>query len=421
MSIIANNQSTFSSPKNTQYLFIDMNAFFASCEQQANPNYRHRPVAVTPYAGKSGCVISPSYEAKALGIKTGTSVGDAQKICPNIIIVESNVNDYLQIHNKLKQILFSFSPFVRVMSVDEAAIKLSPSEQTSKIAKNIALFIKQKIYDSLGKYMRSSIGIGPNIYLSKQAAEFEKPDGLTEIKLNKLPYYYEQIKLRDLKGINFRIEARLNSVGFYKPIELYLTSANNLRKKMGIMGEYWHLNLHGYDVLCNMPNSSNNKEDLPKSIGHSHVLEPKYRNWISAWAVCQKLITRAAMRLREQDLNAGGVSLYIGGYNHFRFLKGVKVPYFSDSFTFTRQIKFLWDQIDKQQTPMHIGVKMFNIAQSRNNQISIFPKEDKIQKIFNSVDLINDKYGSFTIQPASILFAEDSAPNRIAFGKPIYE
>ena len=129
-----------------------MNAFFASCEQQDNVGYRHKPVAVTPINTDTGCIISPSYEAKAYGVKTGCSVREAKKLCPGIIIIEAHVKKYLQFNQQLVRVLFNFSPFVTVKSVDEAVICLSPAEKNSEVALKLAQDIKYQI--SKIKYLR---------------------------------------------------------------------------------------------------------------------------------------------------------------------------------------------------------------------------------------------------------------------------
>lgn len=404
------NRTKIDAVKDTQFLFIDMNAFFASCEQQTNPNLRYKPVAVAPFKGDSGCIISPSYEAKAYGIKTGMLVKKAKEICPKITILESDVSKYLKIHNKIKQILFSFSPFVKVLSVDEAAIYLSPSEQKTRVAFDIALKIKQAIYEKIGKYMHSSVGIGPSIYMAKQASEIEKPNGLKEIKLKEIPKYLSTISLTDLKGINTRTKIRLNNLEIYTPLDLYHTPVQNLREKLGIAGEYWYLILRGQDIT--------NFEACEKSIGHSHVLEPKYRNWNCAWSVCQKLISKAGYRLRKAGLVAGGIYLQINCFNKYSFHKALKTNTFSDDYNFSRHIKFLFEKINRLNKPIRVAVGLFNLNKSNFFQNDLFFKNYKNKLIYDVVDKVNDKYGAFTIKSASILLVEDSAPNRISFGKP---
>ncbi|MCL5795332.1 MAG: hypothetical protein M1338_03160 [Patescibacteria group bacterium] len=397
------------SPKDTRYLFIDMNSFFASCEQEKNISYRHKPLVVTPVNVASGCVIAASYEAKAYGIKTGTLVRQAREILPQVIVCESNVNLYLDFHHKLVKILGQFSPFIKILSVDEAVIKLSPSEQNSARALTIARAIKEKIREKMGKYLRSSVGIGPNIWLAKMAAESEKPDGLVEVRINSLSSFLEKLKLTDFTGINSRLEKRLNYLNIFKPMDLYLASAEELRKKMGIVGEYWYFRLHGYEM-------DEQRAEIPKSIGHSHILEPSLRSWSKAWAVCQKLAERAGRRLRADKLVAGGACLWIRYLGQKGWHQYLKTPQFSDSQTFLKYILILWDQAPKDARPLGLGVRMVNLSYQAGFQQSIFSLEQRLISLYQAVDKINDRYGSFTIKPANILPVESSAPRRIAFG-----
>lgn len=401
------------SPQNTQYLFLDMNSFFASCEQQANIELRHKPIAVTPINTPNCCIVSASYEAKAYGIKTGILNKDAKMICPQIIIIEADVKKYLQYHQKLVRVLSSFSPFVIVKSVDEAVIKLTPNEQNTVAAINLAKQIKDQIRQDLGQYLKCSIGIGPNVWLSKMAAESQKPDGLVELKLTDLPQFFEKLKLTDLKGIARRMEIQLNYRGFQKPIDLYLSSAENLRRKLGICGEYWYLRMHGYDI-----DAPQYQSPLPKSIGQSHVLEPKYRTWVQAWSVCQKLVERAGARLRTQNLTASGVYLAVRIIGNPSWVKSYKTSPFSDSQTFLKHIGKFWQKISKKGQPLKIGVGLFNLSKPVGYQSKIFPQLQKLDNLYQAIDQINDRYGSFTIKPANLLSVENSAPVRISFGQP---
>ncbi|OGD65447.1 hypothetical protein A3F08_00265 [Candidatus Berkelbacteria bacterium RIFCSPHIGHO2_12_FULL_36_9] len=404
--------SQLSNPKNTQYLFIDMNSFFASCEQQANPLYRNKPIAVTPVNCDNGCIVSASYDAKAKEIKTGTLVKEAKRLCPNIIIRESNTYLYIDYHRKIVKILESFSPFLSIRSVDEAVIKLSPSEQNTSIAMEIGRKIKQKIQQNVGEYLKSSIGIGLNVFLAKQATEFRKPDGLYEIKLENLEWYYQQIKLTDIKGIAQGMERQLYERKIYTPLDFYHSTQEDLMDKLGAVGNYWYLKLHGYDL-------DEKVLETPKTVGHSHVLEPKYRNWNSTWAVCQKLMEKVAYRLRAYGLKTNGVYLGVRFYNG-GFSKRIKTSPFSDSRTLTRIIYRLWKEIDKNNTPFKISVTLYDLTRSPAQQLKLFTSMNKDEAISVTMDLINDKYGAFSLKPASILSAEKSAPDRIAFGRPIY-
>src|SRR5258708_35644206 len=92
------------------WLFLDLNAYFASVEQQVTPALRGKPVVVVPVMADSTCCIAASYEAKAYGIKTGTRVGDAKKLCPGLRLVEARHELYVLYHHRIVDTVASCVP-----------------------------------------------------------------------------------------------------------------------------------------------------------------------------------------------------------------------------------------------------------------------------------------------------------------------
>src|SRR5829696_9993103 len=130
-----------------RHLFLDMNAFFASCEQQAKPELRNRPVAVIPTNAETTACIAASYEAKAFGVKTGTPVWEARKLCPGIVCVVANHKRYVVMHNRVLAAVRRVVPIESVMSIDEMACRLVGDERNSDRATAIAGKIKTEIYN----------------------------------------------------------------------------------------------------------------------------------------------------------------------------------------------------------------------------------------------------------------------------------
>src|ERR1700758_5638171 len=93
-------KSDFQTP-HLNWLFVDLNSYFASVEQQDRPELRGKPVGVVPMLADTTCCIAASYEAKAHGVKTGTIVADAKKMCPNIILVEGRHELYVEYHHRI--------------------------------------------------------------------------------------------------------------------------------------------------------------------------------------------------------------------------------------------------------------------------------------------------------------------------------
>ena len=160
------------------YLHIDLNSFFASVEQQLHPEYRGKPTAVVPTMADTTCCIAASYEAKALGIKTGTQVGEARRICPGIILVNGDHAEYARVSAEIVDAVERVCPVAHKPSIDEVQCQLMGREREPPNARRIALAIKQAIQDDVGETLRCSIGMAPNRYLAKIASDMQKPDGL---------------------------------------------------------------------------------------------------------------------------------------------------------------------------------------------------------------------------------------------------
>ena len=111
------------------WLMLDLNAFFASCAQQANPALRGKPVGVVPVKAETTCCIAASYEAKRFGVKTGTMVREARQMCPGIVFVKANPKLFTQYHHAILEAVESCLHIDKVLSIDEVACKLMGRER----------------------------------------------------------------------------------------------------------------------------------------------------------------------------------------------------------------------------------------------------------------------------------------------------
>lgn len=230
-------------------IFVDMNSFFATVEQQYNYWLRRRPVGVCVYTGQHGCIISPSTEAKAMGVKTGMRLSDAVKICPEIVPVETRPERYREIHVKLIKVLKNYSEDVIPKSIDEAIVDLSSYKLYHKDPEKIAKHIKKDIKEQIGDYLTCSIGIAPNAFLAKFAAELKKPDGLTIITPENIDEKLASVDLTDLPGISYGIANRLKTGGIMNPVQLRHSTPQALKAACrSIIGVYWHQRLNFSEV-----------------------------------------------------------------------------------------------------------------------------------------------------------------------------
>ncbi len=411
------------------WLFVDLNSYFASCEQQARPELRGLPVGVVPMMADTTCCIAASYEAKAFGVRTGTIVADAKRMCPEIVLVEARHELYTEFHHRIVEAVESCVPVTAVCSIDEMACRLIGRERHLRAALDLGVQVKETIRDRVGPMLRSSVGLATSRYLAKIASDMEKPDGLVALPLDILPEALRQLTLRDLPGIGTRTEKRLNEKGLHTMDQLLALDCDQLGEIWGsVWGQrLWHW-LRGEDFEMA-------ELEHQKSISHSHVLAPEMRTPEKAWAVAHKLLHKAAMRLRAKDLWASNIGLAIGfavprsantpvsrfGVPARGWRSEIKLHECQDNQTLIAALRRLWDSHPsgaQYQHPYFIGVQLNNLVPDRLHTLALFDglEEEQSRTRLNAVmDQINDKYGMSTLAPAAMLTAWKAAPTRIAF------
>ena len=158
-------------------------------------------VAVVPVETDSTCAIAASYEAKAFGVRTGTPIYDAKKMCPGLICVPARHELYVEYHHRVIAEVDKHIPIEAVCSIDEVACRLMKNEASVEAATAIARAIKRGLKANVGEYIRCSIGIAPNKLLAKMSSELQKPDGLTILTMNDVPARIWPLAVNKLPGV----------------------------------------------------------------------------------------------------------------------------------------------------------------------------------------------------------------------------
>ncbi|MEM6781734.1 MAG: impB/mucB/samB family protein [Pseudomonadota bacterium] len=324
-----------------KYLFLDLNSYFASVEQQENPILRGKPIAVTPMVTDATCAIAASYEAKAYGVKTGTKIYEARRLCPGLKCVLARHDKYVEYHHKILDATERHLPVNKVWSIDEFDCILLGREREPDNARALAQNIKESIWRNVGEAINCSIGIAPNSFLAKVATEIEKPDGLVLMHPEDLPGRLLDLKLMDLPGINVGMMARLERARIKTVEQLWNTSPKQARAIWGsVQGERFWYWLHGYDVPYQSTNTS--------MVGHSRVLDPDLRTPEKARSMARRLLVKAGYRLRRKEFYASRLSLSVRFVDRTRWGHDIQFAAAHDPFTFLHYLNELWEMMEYQ-------------------------------------------------------------------------
>ncbi|MDG2001001.1 MAG: impB/mucB/samB family protein [Alphaproteobacteria bacterium] len=379
------------------WLYLDLNSYFASVEQQLQPKLQNKPVAIVPTMTDATCAIAASYEAKAYGVKTGTMIYEAKKLCPEIICVQANHENYVMYHHKILAEIDKYIPIEIISSIDEVACKLIGSQKNEAQARKIAKNIKIGIQENIGQYIRCSIGIAPNRFLAKTASNLEKPDGLQVLYSKDIPDSIKHFKLSDLTGIGRAMEYRLNKSGILSIQELYNISPKHMRKIWGnVQGEkFWYM-LRGKEIA--------DIKTERKTIGHSHVLEPKWRLVELAEKVMLRLLLKATSRLRRMDYYCSRLSLSIRTENNLRLEGKSRFYRACDNKKLQEEATKIWVQLIKKRNFKQIkkiSITLYNLKKKSDLQPELFQNFNKkitldtnrFEKLSKTMDNINTRFG----------------------------
>jgi DNA polymerase-4 len=377
-------------------MHVDINAFFASVEQQCNPALRGKPIAVIG-SQKRTVITTASYEARAQGVKTGMNIYEGKRQCPDLIFVIGNNRKYVDTSTRIIAILRDYTPVVEVFSIDEAFLDMTRSLVLFQGAENAALSIKRRIKEALG--LTCSIGIAPNKLLAKLASDLEKPDGLVIIRKREVPGLMETISVSELCGIGKKLEVHLNEMGIKTCGDLGRYPVMLLKSRFGIIGEKLHKMGLGIDES---PVSPVEDESAVKSVGHSMTLQRDVHDMRDIRRYLLQLSEMVGRRARRHGYRGRTVALTVR---------------YKDFTTFSRRLSFekhihhgldiyrvslrILDSIRLKQSVRLLGVSLTGLAQY--SQLPLFVEHRRKDLLVSSMDAINDRYGEFTVTYGMLL------------------
>ncbi len=389
-------------------IHIDMNAFFASVEQRDFPKLQGRPVGVTN--GEAGStLITCSYEARAFGIKTGMKIYEARKLCPAIIKRPSRPKVYAKVSTRIMLALETITPDIEVFSVDEAFLDITHCQRLHGSPQHIARMVQSLVYQ-VSHGLPCSVGVSGDKITAKYASDVKKPSGITVI-----PPWEARSRLRDVPvekicGIGPAITRFLKLHNAHTCGDVAELPFTVLARRYGIVGKRIWLMCQGRDI-----DPLEQEIAPPKSVGHGKVLPPKTISKRTLLTYLRHMCEKVAGRLRRFDMQAG--RLYIGMRcqdSGDMFETARRLPYGTPNgkefFVLAEQfVNARW----QGEAITHVQVTATHLKNS-SGQLELFAPDDVlVAQRFRALDRINDKYGEFTVAPATILDRSEM-PNVIA-------
>ncbi len=403
-------------------LHFDMNSYFASVEQQADPSLRGRPVGIVATVAPFACLIATSKEAKASGIVTGLSVRDGLARDPDLRIVEVDPPKYRSTTERIFKLVSQYSEAVELYSIDEAFVDLTGSVRSLEAGANLARELQKRIKREVGEWLTCSAGVAPTRWLAKFASDTAPKGEVATLDSSRLDSYLSGRPLTDAWGIADRLARRLQRLGLMTLDELKRCPALNLIQHLGVKGYELWANLNGVEL-----SGVQSAEARPKSVSHSHVLRVRTTDSRLHRGALMKLCEKTGQRLRDLNLEArfvwAGARYLTGKQNrgwpdwsgcggHRRFSRGIS------SSRLLYQVA--WPMLEPALAGrvaifLVVGVSELKPA---SGQLNIWP-EARAVVVERALDQVRHQFGQSSIIWGSMWSGQSQAPDRIGFRKSI--
>ncbi|MEP7068506.1 MAG: helix-hairpin-helix domain-containing protein [Usitatibacter sp.] len=390
-------------------LLVDFNSYFASVEQQVEPRLRGKPLGVVPMLAETTVCIAASVEAKRFGVKTGTKVAEARRLCPGIEFVVARHETYIEYHHRAVAVVDTVVPVRAVLSIDEMDCELTGRWREPARALETARKVKAALASQVGEYLRTSIGIGPNTFIAKTASDMVKPDGLVMIEESELPERLFGLEVRALSGVGQQMEKRLHRHGIRTVRDLAARSREELHAIWGgVGGDIMWSRIRGEE--------QRERESDTSSISHSSVLGPDHRNPEHALAVLNRLTQKAAMRLRKAGFYASRLAIDLKYLDGGHWASEMRLVDTQDTKTFLHALEKLWSQRPREtRTILKVGMVYSDLVSEEDHTGSLFASEDKSKSLYTAVDRLNARFGKQAVYFASAHKARERGGLHIAF------
>ena len=384
------------------YFHIDLNAFFASCEELLDPSLKGKPLVV---GGKSrrSVISTANYEARKYGIHSAMPMQQAEKLCKDLVIVNGHYAFYFDMSHQFMQIIHSYTDLVEKASIDECYADMTDVICRYPKPLDVAFEIQRRVLEETG--LRCSIGIGPNMFLAKMASDMKKPMGITVLRIRDVPEKMWPLPIKEMQGIGKRTVPLMEDLNIHtiKDLATY-QDLNALKPVLGKNIESMIKRANGYDDRTLMTDYDS------KSMGISETLLEDVTDYDELRGLIRTLCRRLSKRLKEAHKAGYHVSMRICYYDFRNANKSKKLsaPIWTSDDLFVQAMILFDSSYEEEEAVRLIGISVSDFASEEflSKQVSLFdaPEEESTSEILHD---LNHQLGTQAFVRASSLLEND--------------
>ena len=384
------------------YFHIDLNAFFASCEELLDPSLKGKPLVV---GGKSrrSVISTANYEARKYGIHSAMPMQQAEKLCKDLVVVNGHYAFYSDMSHQFMQIIHSYTDLVEKASIDECYADMTDVICRYPKPLDVAFEIQRRVLEETG--LRCSIGIGPNMFLAKMASDMKKPMGITVLRIRDVPEKMWPLPIKEMQGIGKRTVPLMEDLNIHtiKDLATY-QNLNALKPVLGKNIESMIKRANGYDDRTLMTDYDS------KSMGISETLLEDVTDYDELRGLIRTLCRRLSKRLKEAHKAGYHVSMRICYYDFRNANKSKKLsaPIWTSDDLFVQAMILFDSSYEEEEEVRLIGISVSDFASEEflTKQVSLFdaPEEESTSEILHD---LNHQLGTQAFVRASSLLEND--------------
>ena len=377
-------------------LHVDMDAFYASVAELDNPQYKGKALVVG--AGVRGVVLSANYEARKFGIRAAMPVGRAKRMAPHAIFIAPEHHRYAEISERVMAIFNSFTPLVEPISLDEAFLDVTGAQKLFGDGREIAAKIRAQVEQEEG--ITCSVGIAQSKFIAKLASQHCKPNGMLEIKSDRILEFLHPLPVRALWGVGPKTAESLDRLGLHTVADIANTPRATLIRALGdATGESLYELAWGRDYRNVIP------DEPEKSIGNEETFARDIDSPEEILAEFLRMAEKATARLRERGLFAKTVTMKIKFADFTTLSRAKTLPIGIDGTHETYEIvKKLYLALNNEGARIRlVGVSLSNLLDEAPVQLELGARERGWRDADTAIDKAKARFGRGSVRPGRLI------------------